>query len=108
MNLIAWSERRGQVPRRVLVDVDCDVRPDRVLLGDDAKAKAAIAAVKVRQDVTEGRAVHLDFMLLPPVGAKRTGGQNPHPDNTTASKKENSGTCLKKQPPCCPSVRLAQ
>src|SRR5437899_3116620 len=32
MNLIAWSERRGQVPRRVLVAVDCDVwadpRPD--------------------------------------------------------------------------------
>ncbi len=86
MNLIAWSERRGQVPRRVLVDVDCDVRPDRVLLGDDAKAKAAIAAVEVRQDVTEGRTIRVDFMFLPRVGAKRTGDQNLHGYNSTASR----------------------
>ena len=70
MDLIARSERGGQVSRRVLVDVDRDVRPDSVLLGDDAKAKAAIAAVKVRQDVTEGRTVRVDFMFLPRVGAK--------------------------------------
>ena len=86
MNLIAWSERGGQVSRRVLVDVDCDVRPDRVLLGDDAKAKAAIAAFKVRQDVTEGRAVRLDFMFLPRVGAKRTGDQHLHRYNSMASR----------------------
>src|SRR5207245_1335265 len=108
MNLIAWSERCGQVPRRVLVDVDRDVRPDRVLLGDDAKAKAAIAAVKVRQDVTEGRAVRLDFMLLPCVGAKRTGDQNLHRDNSTASREQISRTCLTREPHCCPSVRLPQ
>src|SRR2546426_5657207 len=106
MNLIAWSERCGQVPRRVLVDVDRDVRPDRVLLGDDAKAKAAIAAVKGPQDVTEGRAGRPDFMLLPCVGAKRTGDQKLYSDNSTAPREENLGTCLTRQPHCCPSVRL--
>src|SRR3989442_13431500 len=92
MNLIAWSERRGQGPRRVLVDVNCDVRPDRVLFRDDAKAKAAIAAVKGRQDVTEGRAVRLDFLLLARVGAKRTWDQKLHRDQSTTSTKGNSGT----------------
>src|SRR2546427_1869760 len=99
MNLIAWSERRGQVPRRVLVDVDCDVRPDRVLLGDDAKAKAAIAAVKGRQGVTEGRAGPLAFMLFPPGGPKRTGDQKRHRDNSTGPTEENSGTGLATQTP---------
>src|SRR2546428_11395624 len=99
MNLIAWSERRGQVPRRVLVDVNCDVRPDRVLLGDDSKAKAAIAAGKGRQDGTGGGTAPPAFMFFSPGWGNGTGGQNLHGYQLRRPRGENPCPRVSKRPP---------
>ena len=64
--------------RLFLIDEDPDVLSNRILLGDDAKAKAGVTLVERRQNFSERRTLSIHRALPGCVGAQWAGDMHRH------------------------------
>jgi hypothetical protein len=85
VDLIVRVKRDRQIPRLFLIDEDPDVLPNRILLGDDAKAKAGVALVERRKDSFKSRARDVHFGVLCCIGTEWAGDVYRHGHNSAAS-----------------------